>query len=76
MPNDYTINECIKGVMAIRRANPDTEFHQKWTCQHCHSRQTMQKPNQFFRSGRCEECGEATIIKKCNYLVIIKGEPK
>lgn len=47
---------------------------QKWTCQHCGSRQTMEQENTFYRSGRCEECGQVTLIEKCNYMMYIGGK--
>ena len=49
--------------------------HQKWTCQHCGSRQTMETKNQFFSSGTCEECGKTTIIKRCNYVAMMGELP-
>jgi hypothetical protein len=49
--------------------------HQKWTCRHCGSRQTMAERNTFYRSGRCEECGQITIISKCNYLAVLRVMP-
>ena len=50
--------------------------HQKWTCRHCGSRQTMEDKNVFHRSGRCEECGNITVISKCNYVMILGDQPE
>ena len=59
----------------IARAAKDTvdaggTVFQKWTCQHCGSRQTMEEKNQFYRSGLCENCGGTSIISRCNYIAI------
>ena len=45
---------------------------QKFTCEHCGVRQTMDEPNKFFKTGRCEECQGTTNIEKngCNFMVI------
>jgi hypothetical protein len=66
--SDYPIDECVE--MASQIVADGNKIHQKWTCSHCGSRQTMGEPNQFFRAGKCESCGETTIITKCNYMVI------
>jgi hypothetical protein len=67
--NDYPIEECMKTLEAMYATNPTFTFRQKWTCQHCGSRQTMEEEDTFFRSGECEECQQITIIKECNYQV-------
>jgi len=69
--HDYPIEECMEGAAAI--LNRGGRVHQKWTCQHCGSRQGMSVPNRFFRSGRCEACSKVTAISKCNYLAILPG---
>lgn len=67
--NDYPLLEVLrKADEQIKRGG---KVHQKWTCRHCGSRQTMEEANTFFTSGRCEECGQITIIQKCNYLLIL-----
>jgi len=42
---------------------------QKWTCQHCGSRQTMAEPNLLFRSGICQECGKQSTIEVCGFML-------
>lgn len=46
---------------------------QKFTCSGCGARQTMDKPNKFYTSGSCGECGHITDIAKdgCNFIAII-----
>jgi hypothetical protein len=74
--NDYPIEECLDA--AIDLIDKGATVHQKWTCGHCGSRQTMEQADTFFRSGICEACKKTTIITKCNYLVhfVSKGKTK
>lgn len=67
--NDYPLAECADA--AEKLAAKGFFVYQKFTCDKCGSRQTMGKPNQFFTSGTCEECGYETDIarKGCNYMV-------
>ena len=44
--------------------------YQKFTCHHCGARQTMEDENVFYMTGRCEECGRVSEIKKCGFLAI------
>lgn len=69
--NDYPIEECAATVEAKAREFPgQITIYQKWTCQHCGARITMNEPNKFFRSGHCEDCGNHTLIAKCNYMLL------
>jgi hypothetical protein len=45
-------------------------IHQQFNCEHCGTKQTMEKPNIFFEKGTCQECSKVTDIKKngCNYM--------
>jgi hypothetical protein len=65
---DYPLYECVHA--AEKLIAEGAKVHQKWTCRHCHSRQTMSTPNTFFQAGKCEACGCASLIDRCNYLVI------
>ncbi len=71
--HDYPIDECVATVYDLIQRGKVMLFHQKWTCAHCGTRQTMEVPNKFFTSGLCEECGKSTTITSCNYLVV--GSP-
>jgi hypothetical protein len=71
--NDYPIDECARA--AERLIADGVDVFQKWTCRHCHARQTMSTPNTFFRSGICEACDGVTVISKCNYMLIKRGLP-
>lgn len=71
--DDYPLTEIADAFVRVIAAG-GTCF-QKWTCDHCGSRQAMDTPNRIFTSGRCEECGGVTDIaaKGCNYLIITRA---
>jgi hypothetical protein len=68
--NDYPLTECARDADKIIAKGG--EVFQKFTCEKCGSRQTVDTPNVFYTSGRCEECQHVTdlTLKGCNYLVI------
>ena len=47
-------------------------IHQKFTCQGCGARQTMEEENRLFMTGTCEKCNYITdiVAQGCNYLLI------
>jgi hypothetical protein len=67
--NNYPLDECA--AKAERLVAAGAQVYQKFTCSSCGSRQTIDTPNVFYTTGRCEECGHITNIKAdgCNYLV-------
>lgn len=69
MFNDFPVEECAQ--KAGRLIESGWTVHQKFTCSGCGSRQTMERENTFYTSGRCEECGHVTDIRAagCNYMV-------
>jgi hypothetical protein len=68
---DFPIDAVAAKAKQMHAAGWDV--HQKWTCRHCGSRQTMETPNQFYRQGICEECKRTTQITECNYLCCTSG---
>lgn len=72
---DYPIDAVIKQANDRVLKSGIGYIHQKWTCKHCGSRQTMGEKNIFYRSGRCEDCGQVTIISHCNYVAILGRGP-
>jgi len=70
--NDYPIDDCLQTAQPY--IDSGATVHQKFTCQHCKSRQTMETPNVFYRSGHCEKCNGITIITKCNYMLKLGGK--
>jgi hypothetical protein len=67
--NDYPFYEVAEKAGELIRAGADV--YQKFTCQKCGNRLTMEEPNIFYREGSCDNCGHITDIEKtgCNYLV-------
>lgn len=47
-------------------------IHQQFNCCKCGVKQTIEEKNKFFTSGKCQECGHVTDIKKngCNFMMI------
>ena len=74
-PIAKVVDQANERINQLARDGIKMRVHQKWTCRHCGSRQTMGEKNQFFGSGICEECGETTIIQKCNYVAMIGDAP-
>lgn len=48
-------NETIAGGATV---------YQKFTCEHCGARQTMDAPNTFYMIGSCGECRHETDLVK------------
>ena len=73
---DHPFKDCCE--TAEKLANQGALVFQKFTCEKCNSRQTIDEPNTFFASGQCEECQHVTDITKtgCNYTVIFSGSPE
>ena len=69
---NHPMYDCIRSADEL--ISQGHTVHQKFTCEKCGSRQTIEIPNVFFTSGKCEECKHVTNIqlKGCNYLAILK----
>ena len=50
---------------------------QKFTCEACLARQTMDTPNAFYTSGKCDECGHITQLKTgcCGFMLVQSADP-
>lgn len=46
---------------------------QKYDCEHCGQRLTMDDANVFYTHGACDRCGRLTDIRKagCNYMIVL-----
>jgi len=68
-PRNHPFDEAA--VQAHQYVLDGLTIHQKFTCDGCGARQTMDEPNKFFVEGHCEECGHITNIREtgCNYLL-------
>jgi hypothetical protein len=58
------VNEIVEGRM---------RFWQKFTCDNCFERITVDEPNKLFITGHCQLCGHVTDLQKmgCNYSVML-----
>jgi hypothetical protein len=72
VPKDFPFEEARAG--ADKWINDGFDVYQKFTCEKCGQRLTMDVPNAFFTSGDCDKCGHVTDIAKrgCNYAAIGK----
>jgi len=68
--NDHPFDTVCKTVEEY--AKQGVKCYQKFTCENCGSRQTMEDANVFYTEGSCEECKHVTDIKRrgCNYMAI------
>jgi hypothetical protein len=66
--------DIVKQATEVMR-NGGTVF-QQFNCANCGAKQTMDDPNVFHKTGRCEECEAITDIEKdgCNFMVMF-GRP-
>lgn len=82
MPSDLPLQQALaKAEEVISRhtaLGQKAEVYFKFTCQHCGSRQTFDKPNTIHTSGICEACGLLTdpITGYGMMLVSSPGEVK
>ena len=69
-PLDYPLKE-IEATLRKRLAE-GYSFHQKFTCEHCGQRLTVEEENVLLEEGGCDQCGGITNIKKkgCNYMLL------
>jgi hypothetical protein len=69
-PKNYPIAECSE--VAEKLIENGCKVFQKFTCSGCGKRLTIDEPNIFYTSAKCDECPAITDIAKdgCNYLVV------
>jgi hypothetical protein len=75
---DFPLDEVVKQANELFANDRDAILFQKFSCENCGRRQTMETPNKFFARGQCEECGHITDlrVKGCNYMVVLPGTPE
>jgi hypothetical protein len=71
MEGDLPIREIEK--MANAQIDKGFFIWQKWTCAHCGSRQTMDKPNVLYLTGECQECKRISPIPYCGFMLASSG---
>lgn len=72
---DFPFDEVVRAANEL--ASRGFQVHQKYTCDGCGERLTIEAPNTFHLQGICDKCpGVVTDIAKkgCNYLVIGVGQ--
>jgi hypothetical protein len=69
MFRDYPFADVATKAEALSRAGH--EVFQKFTCDGCGARLTIEQPNVFHTSGTCDKCRTITDIERkgCNYMV-------
>ncbi|HEY7417410.1 MAG TPA: hypothetical protein VH593_19660 [Ktedonobacteraceae bacterium] len=70
---DFPLAECAN--MANKYIAGGAKVYQKFTCEKCGARLTIDQPNTFYESADCDRCGAVTDIKKngCNYMMVTGG---
>jgi hypothetical protein len=69
--HNYPMDDILTEVNKVLE-NPNVSVYQKFTCAGCGNRLTIEEPNTFYTSGKCDKCEAITDIKKdgYNFLVI------
>lgn len=69
MFRDFPFGEVVTKAQALSDAGH--EVFQKFTCDGCGARLTMDEPGKFFETGTCDKCETVTNIKRkgCNFLL-------
>ena len=70
---NFPFSEVAEG--AKQQVEAGNTVFQKWTCEQCLTRQTMDVESKFSTHGQCQECGHVTDIREtgCNYTLIATG---
>jgi hypothetical protein len=61
--HNYPMDDILTEVNKVLE-NPNVNVFQKFTCAGCGNRLTIEEPNTFYTSGKCDACGHITDIKK------------
>jgi PHP family Zn ribbon phosphoesterase len=71
---DHPFNDILEAVDKLIAGNPNVDTYQKFTCENCKNRLTMEEPNTFYTAGICDKCGHTTDIKKngCNFMALAR----
>ena len=69
---NFPFAEVTAKAEEIINARPGTKVYQKFSCDMCGQRLTIDEPNVFHKRGTCDQCGWMTDIEKrgCNYAVV------
>jgi hypothetical protein len=68
-PKDFPWNDVL--AKAAPHIANGAKVYQKFTCDGCGQRLTMETPNVFHETGTCDQCPTITNIKAkgCNFML-------
>lgn len=68
--NDYPLTDLARTIAKANREGGTAFF--KFTCDYCHSRQTVDVPNVLFEEVTCEDCKSVTnTARKGGNLMLV-----
>jgi hypothetical protein len=72
---NFPLDEII--AQANERIADGATVYQKFTCDGCGQRLTIEEPNTFHVKGACDQCDVITDIRKsgCNYMLVLGEHP-
>lgn len=67
---NFPFDEVCRHAEALATAG--ALVFQKYSCEECHARLTMEERNTFYTQGSCDQCGHITDIRAtgCNFLLV------
>ena len=68
---DIPIEKARRDALELNAKGINT--YQKFTCEKCGNRLTMDDANIFYDNGRCDACGHVGPITHCGYMVHARG---
>jgi hypothetical protein len=73
---NYPLHEIL--TEADRLIGEGWMLFQKFSCDKCMARLTMDAPNTFWTEASCDKCGHVTNIMKtgCNYMAVLSSDPE
>jgi len=71
---DHPFEEIVFYINYL--ASKGWECYQKFSCEKCHARLTVDEANTIYETGTCDQCGHVSDIRKngCNYLAVGKNK--
>ena len=69
--SDIPIKEAREQALELNAKG--INCYQKFTCQKCGNRLSMEDANIFYDSGKCDACGHVSPITQCGYMVHARG---
>lgn len=75
-PDDGEFYKIVAEAEALVAEGNSTIF-QKFTCEICLARQTMDRPNALYKTGKCDECGHISNLERngCGFMLVASKDP-